>query len=56
MMCLAGIAFYFCLTVCLFSVLGGHLCWSGFMFCCSAVTGMWFVQTALSQGNPASAA
>lgn len=46
--CFAGIAFYFCLTVCLFSALGGRLLLSATMFGASAVTGTWFVRMALS--------
>ena len=46
--CAAGIAFYFCLTVCLFALLGGHLKLAVLMFCCSLATGVWFVWAALS--------
>jgi SSS family solute:Na+ symporter len=47
--CAAGILFYFFLTVCLFSGLGGHLLLAGLMFCAAVLSGVWFVKTALSQ-------
>lgn len=51
--CTCGIAFYFFLTVCLFSSMGGHFVIAAVTAVCSVITGALFVRTALSRPNVA---